>query len=196
MTYSHRLTPLLATFALGIAACSPADDPAPQEQNAVASASGEMPAVPGTAPNAVATTGPAESPTTGGDGSPIVLTALTEQDFTDNPLDGELGCSFGPDASAPPLLVARGFADDGEGRAQGLAKIGDYPERLMNTAPGGYDAMIEGGRFGGRGMTFTVTLTGGAATTGGESPANPAELLLQRADGAERTIVGVWTCGP
>ena len=184
MNQYTRILPALLPVALALSACS--QQPADQQPSA---------APPPTAATSEAVNEAALS-TRGGDGSEIMLTELTEQDFAANPLEGELACSFGENPSSAPLLVARGFADDSAGRAQGLARIGDYPQRLMAMAPGGFDAMIVGARFGGQGMTYTITLDRSEVTGGGESPSNPARLLLQRADGAERTIPGTWTCGP
>jgi hypothetical protein len=187
MNYHSRVLPILVAFALGVSACSSEAPPAAEQP----AAAGSTAAV-ASPPPSVAT----QAPTKGGDGSPISLTGLTEADFSANPLEGELTCSFAADANAAPLLVARGFADDEAGRAQALARIGSEPQRLMALAPGGFDAMIVGGRFGGPGMTYTITLDRSEVTPGGESPANPARMLLQRADGAERTFAGTWTCGP
>jgi hypothetical protein len=36
----------------------------------------------------------------------------------------------------------------------------------------------------------------GRFDTGDESVAQQASLRVQRADGAERSFTGVWTCGP
>ena len=189
MTHPKYALLALSPLALAMSACS-SETAAPVEEPAEPAAVSSSPAP---TPSATVTT---QSPTTGGDGSEIVLTALTEADYAANPLEGELGCSFASNQGGETLLAARGFVDDASGRAQGLASIGGYAERLMASAPGGFDAMIAGARFGGRGMTYTVTLTDEKPASGGESPPNPANLLLQRGDGAERTIPGTWTCGP
>ena len=49
---------------------------------------------------------------------------------------------------------------------------------------------------GGLGDLLGSVLGGGAGARGGESPPRTAELLAQRADGAERVFAGFWTCGP
>jgi len=189
MTYRYHLLPALAALALAVPGCSPEASP-PSDQPTVTSLTpAQTPTPP---PPSSAATAP---PTKGGDGSAINLMELTEQDFAANPLEGELACSFAAHENAP-LLVARGNADDEAGRSQALARIGSDVQRLMALAPGGFDAMIVGARFGGPGMTYTITLDRSEASPGGESPANPARLLLQRADGAEQTIPGTWTCGP
>jgi len=182
-----RLLPPLAPLALALAGCSPeAEEPAQQQVQAPAPTAPASPT-----PSATPDTG-----TLGGDGSQIQLAELTEADFAANPLEGELGCSFLASEGAAPILAAKGFVADETGRAQALARIGSSVERSMASVPGGFDGIISGARFGGRGMTYTVTLDESQQTPSGESPALPARLLLQRADGAERTIAGTWTCGP
>jgi len=179
-----RLLSLLL-FPLTLAACS-----AGPEEPVTPPAEEAEPAQPAPAPVAAAS----NSPTQGGDGSPIHLTALIPADLEANPLEGELGCHFVEEGK--PLLVAMGNVADENGHAQGLAKIGDYTERLFAREAGGFDGLPDGAEFSGKGMTFTVTRTSDTPVGAGESPPYPAELLAQRADGAERMIVGRWTCGP
>jgi hypothetical protein len=188
---------LLAAGAL--AACSqPADAPANQAETAEAPAAetntalvdAPAPATPAPSASASSSPVPAEGETVGGDGSEIRLLPLTEADLTATPLQGELACSFA--TGRDPLLLAKGDVKSKE-RSQGLVKIGDYAERVG--APGGYDAMLRGGSFGGRGTTVKIAVTG-PATGGGESPGRPATLTFLRGDGASRTIRGTWTCGP
>lgn len=128
--------------------------------------------------------------TKGGDGSPITLAALSSGDLQDAQLFGELRCVFA--ATAGQLLVAGGnvgLADP----AVGVVKVGGYVEPV--SAPGGYDGMLKGATFVGQGKTIRVAPTG-PAVGGGESPARPATLTFERADGASRTFPGRWTCGP
>jgi hypothetical protein len=138
----------------------------------------------------------APAPTTGGDGSQLVLSRLTAADLSDITLVGELACSFSESAGGPALLLARGDVADADGRASFAVKIGSYVEQGLALQDGGYDAMLDGGRFGTRGLVLTVRNVGTAASGGGESPPRTAELLAQRADGAERVFAGFWTCGP
>ncbi|KHL24696.1 hypothetical protein PK98_12190 [Croceibacterium mercuriale] len=138
----------------------------------------------------------APSPTTGGDGSDLVLTPLTAADLSGITLAGELACSFSQSAGGPSLMLARGDVADAAGRASFAVKIGSYVEQGLALQDGGYDAMLDGGRFGTRGLTLTVRKVGAAARSGGESPPRTAELLAQRGDGAERVFAGFWTCGP
>ena len=135
------------------------------------------------------------TPTTGGDGSPLVLSPLTAADLSGITLAGELACSFSDGAGGAPLLLARGDVADADGRASFAVKPGSAVEQGLALRDGGYDAMLGGERFGTRGLVLTVRDVGLPAR-GGESPPRNAELLAQRADGAERVFAGFWTCGP
>ncbi|WP_347302590.1 hypothetical protein V5740_11365 [Croceibacterium sp. TMG7-5b_MA50] len=188
----HPLLALLATAAL--AACGAPDDQSlPSEENTAVT-----PAVPTATP--VMTPAPqsatAESRTVGGDGSTLALTPLTGAELEGVTLAGELACAFATQAGEPPLLLARGDVGDDDGRASFAIKIGDYVEQGLALEDGGFDAMLDGGRFGTKGMTLSVRNVGEPARGGGESPPRQAELLAQRADGAERVFAGTWTCGP
>ncbi|MDV3455598.1 hypothetical protein RZN05_01275 [Sphingomonas sp. HF-S4] len=132
----------------------------------------------------------AEGETVGGDGSQIRLSPLTEKDIAGAALAGELACSFGQGRDT--LLLAKGDVASKE-RAWGVIKVGGYVERV--SAPGGFDGMLKGGTFAGKGTTLRLALTGPAAG-GGESPPRPATLTYLRADGASRVFRGTWTCGP
>lgn len=129
--------------------------------------------------------------TAGGDGSQIVLSALTETDLAAATLSGELACSFTAGDGAA-LLVARGNVRSKE-PAQGVIKLIDYAEPVW--AEGGFDAMVRGATFSGKGKTITIAPTGDAIG-GGESPPRPASLTFERADGARRVVAGRWNCGP
>ena len=177
MTSRFTLT-LFATLAL--AACSPSQK---NGGNSVSTeGKGSAPAKP-----AATTSGK----TIGGDGSAITLNPLSAKDIEVARLGGELACSFAT-GNAAPLLLARGDVKS-EDPAFGVVKVGDYVEQIA--APGGYDAMLDGISFVGRGKTVIVAITGDAAQ-GGESPPRPATLTYQRTDGAERSFAGNWTCGP
>ncbi|RVT89388.1 hypothetical protein [Sphingomonas crocodyli] len=130
-------------------------------------------------------------PTIGGDGSEIVLSSLSSADITKAKLRGELGCSFAS-ADGGTLLIAKGHVGSDD-PAFGIVKVGDYVEQVAT--PGGYDHMIDGATFGGKGKTIRIALTGPAIGSG-ESPPRPATLTYDRADGAQRGIAGQWTCGP
>lgn len=191
---------LLASAAL--AACSaPEDQPLPTEPG-TATTDMAPAATPVATPipdasQAVRVDNPDQpAATRGGDGSELVLSPLTAGDLSGITLAGELACSFSKGAGGQPLLLARGDVADGDGRATFAVKIGDYVEQGMMLADGGYDAMLEGGRFGTKGMVLTVRNVGAEALNSGESPPRVAELVARRADGAERVFDGFWTCGP
>ncbi|BBC70921.1 conserved hypothetical protein [Altererythrobacter sp. B11] len=164
---------LIAPFAaLAIAACSPAaDEPEPEAEASATPAAGGMA------------------------GSPIELTPLTPQDVADADLKGELGCSFTAE-NGDMLLLAMGNVADAKGHALGLAKRADAPQLLTSTEAGGYDPLPDGTSFTGSDMSYEVALTSTTAAGEGESPPFPAELRLNRQDGAMLTIPGRWTCGP
>lgn len=171
--------PLIA--ALALAACSEPASP---------------PDVPASAAPAASQAAPAAAPaaageTVGGDGSEIVLNALTSEDIEAETLPGELACSF-TTSGDEALLLARGNVASSD-PAVGVVKVGDYVERVA--APGGFDGMLGGTSFAGRGKTVVIEVTG-EPVGGGESPPRPATLTYQRADGASRTIPGQWNCGP
>jgi len=167
-----------------LAACSPD----PQEATA--------PPAEAPAPTTVPSSEPASTPepagaTVGGDGSAIDLQPLTPTDLAAETLSGELACNFSsPDDAV--LLLARGNVASDE-PAFGAVKVSGYVERVA--APGGFDGMLGGTSFAGRGKTVVIEVTG-PAEGGGESPPRPATLTDQRADGASRVFQGLWTCGP
>ena len=130
-------------------------------------------------------------PTIGGDGSQIVLSPLSPAEIDKAKLQGELACSF-TSSSSEMLLIAKGNIGSND-PAFGVVKVGDYVEQVVS--PGGYDGMIGGATFGGKGKTIRVAMTG-PAMGGGESPPRPATLTYDRADGAQRSFAGQWTCGP
>lgn len=194
-----RLLGTVATALVALAACSQPGDAggnvagaSPEstvtENAAVPPPVETAPAQPTPTPSASA---PAESETVGGDGSQIRLSPLAEKDITGAELAGELACSFGQGRDKT-LLLAKGDVASKE-RAWGVIKVGDYVERV--SAPGGFDGMLKGGTFAGKGTTLRLALTGPAAG-GGESPPRPATLTYLRADGASRVFPGTWTCGP
>jgi hypothetical protein len=176
-----------AAFAATAACSAPSSEPSQSEPAATAEAQGPRVSQPAGPPLDV-------SDTVGGDGSPILLTAVSSADLDSVKLAGELGCSFAS-PSVSPLLVAMGDVAS-QTPAQGVVKIGDYVERVSARNPGGFDAMVKGATFVGQGKMVTVALTGAPPASGGESPAYPATLTYDRADGARRVIDGFWTCGP
>lgn len=175
----------LTALVLVLSACSqPAENsPAGQAQTEQAAQSVD------TSPPAIR---PVDVPTKGGDGSPIELATLGAADISGARLAGELGCSFVTEATADPILIAKGnVASDDPSR--GIVKIGTTVERI--SASGGYDAMARGTKFYAKGIELRVAPTA-PATGGGESPPRPAMLTADRADGAQRIFAGLWQCGP
>lgn len=180
-------------IALVMAACSGPTAPEDQSEGA--------PPAPTPAPTAPVAPTPATGAdatpagdTVGGDGSPIILNALSAADLQAANLSGELGCSFASPTQSP-LLVAKGDVGS-KASAQGVVKVVDYVEQVGAKDGGGFGAMLKGATFVGRGKTVSVALTDAKPVGGGESPGYPATLTYDRADGARRVISGLWTCGP
>ncbi|WP_101927284.1 MULTISPECIES: hypothetical protein [Luteimonas] len=173
-----------------LAGCTPADDATPAQATATPAPADAAPApMDATTPDTAAPA--ATGATTGGDGSEIQLDALTESDLAGATLAGELACSFSLDGAQPLLLAKGDVASDAP--AQGVVKVAGYVEPVR--APGGFDGMTKDPTFSGQGKTLRIVETG-APIGGGESPARPATLTYQRADGASRTFDGRWQCGP
>ncbi len=177
----------VTTFALLLAACSQ-----PAENQPPAATQDETTAADKTAAASPPPIKPADIPTKGGDGSPIELVDLGEADLSGAKLAGELGCSFVADATARPILTAKGNVASSD-PARGIVKLGTTIETV--SASGGFDAIARGTKFYGKGIDLRVALTG-PATGGGESPPRPATLTADRADGAQRVYAGLWQCGP
>lgn len=175
---------IAAALLIALAAC--ASDPAERAEGSDAAPE------PAAAPADQASETPDASPNSGGDGSPIRLSPLASDDLERAELGGELGCSFA-DRGGDTLLLAKGNVASSE-PAFGIVKVGDYVEPV--SAPGGFDGMIKGAKFAGRGKTLLVERTASEPAGGGESPPYPARLTYQRADGASRSFDGLWTCGP
>lgn len=178
-----RLLACLLSTAL-LTACTPAEQESAADPTTPAVA--PAPTVADDAVPAPATTG-----TVGGDGSPIQLDPLSVADIEGADLQGELACSFA-DADDVALLHAMGTVAS-QAPAQGIVNVAGNVEPVR--APGGFDGMAHDVTFTGRGKTITIARTGRSAG-GGESPAHPATLTYQRADGASRAIAGQWQCGP
>ena len=181
-----RNIPLAMAAALLAAGCS---DPEQANNTAIANVE-DLVIPPDEIMNDNAADDIAGNATIGGDGSQIELNALSAADLASEKLEGELGCSFSTETA--PMLVAKGNVASKDA-AQGRVKVADFVERIA--APGGYDAMAKGATFTGKGKTIRIAVTG-PAQGGGESPARPATLTYQRADGAERIFIGRWVCGP
>jgi hypothetical protein len=194
MLYSR----LLCAAPLLLAACSDPAVPPAAENLATSSDTAAPPAENWIDPTPLPSPQPSETPaepgnaTIGGDGSQITLAALHDGDAEG--LDGELACSFAESRGGSALLIAR--ADVGKAaRAFAVVRNSDVRETLAGTATGGFGAMEKELTLGGKGLTVRVTPQDRLAT-GDESVAQRASLRVQRADGAERSLAGVWTCGP
>ena len=192
----------MASLALA-AACN--SETAPPDSPPSASASDAAvtptPEVPSEAPPAEMVTGvpdgePIDSGTIGGDGSDLRIDPLTNADVVGANLRGELGCSFTRTGDKPPLVMAKGDVG-GPDRAVAVVRFAGSAERMTSTEDGGFDAIVDGGRFATRGLTIDIR-RGKAPMPGatGESPPYPAAMRAMRADGAERSFNGTWTCGP
>lgn len=180
MQTNLRFTSLISACALaftGLAACS---EQAEAPASDVASTATE------------ANTAPAPTPPAETGGAEIDLKPLTEADLAGK-LTGELGCSF-IFGEVHAILVAMGNVKPEE-RSSAIISNGGVAEQLQSTTTGGYDGMVEGVTFGGRGMTVKIAKLE-EKPTGTEQVAYTATLTAQRADGAERVYPGVWTCGP
>lgn len=134
------------------------------------------------------------SATIGGDGSDLVLTGLEESDV-DGRLQGELNCAFTGE-NGDTLLIASANVG-GDEPIFALVKVGDTIEVMAGRAGGGYDRMVNGTGYGGRGLTVEIArLSSQSLNAGREGLAYDATLRADRADGARRTWDGVWSCGP
>lgn len=194
--------PVSRLFCAAVSPFAVACSPQPAEQEGGVNAATNLAAA---APSAQASPAAAETPalpvpdpsplpgeTVGGDGSAIRLATLQPDDASG--LEGELACSFAASGAQGTILLGR--ADVGkEARAFAVVRNAGVLERLAGTQLGGFGAMEKSATFGGKGLTIRVTPQG-RLETGNESVAQRAELLVQRADGAERKIEGIWTCGP
>jgi hypothetical protein len=148
----------------------------------------------GGAPSLTGIKEPGTDHLTRGDGSPILLSALSRAEIEGADLAGELGCDF---ASGPTsvLLIAKGDVAS-PSSARGIVKIGEFVEPVVAGEVGGFNAMLDGTTFVGQGKTIRIAVAKAAAAEGGESPPHRATLTYQRADGASRKLAGLWTCGP
>jgi hypothetical protein len=124
-------------------------------------------------------------------GTDDLLRPLTTEMLQDADLEGEIGCSF-TDNEADVLVVAFGnvATDD---PADAIVMVRDRPKRL--SAPGGFDAMLEGTTFAGEALELEVEIVG-ETIGGGESPPFRARLTVRPADVRSQVHEGFWTCGP
>lgn len=126
----------------------------------------------------------------GAQASGVALQALSAEDIDAAKLSGELACGFAVDPQQTIMLAHGDVAS--KNPAQGIVKVNGAVKKV--SAPGGFDAMIEGARFSGNGVSIVIKVTG-EATGDGESPPRPATLTFAGMEGATN-IEGQWTCGP
>lgn len=70
-----------------------------------------------------------------------------------------------------------------------------YTEVLANAQAGGFNDLLDGVTLTGKGLIVRLA-RGANQPTGNESTRHGATLNVKRADGAERTCDGTWTCAP
>jgi len=152
--------------ALLLAACSPAEDAPPEEEQA------SLPAPPARP-----------------------RTALLPEDIEGAALAGELACAFSEGENAAPLLFARADVR-ADSTAEGVLKLGPSVVTLRAAEAGGFNALTHGGRFTSGDLTATVAVTSPEPLGDGESPPRAATLTIESAALAPDRIEGRWTCGP
>jgi len=131
--------------------------------------------------------------TVGGDGSEITLQSLGREQLDGVDLHGELACSFA-DADGATLLLARADVVP-DGIVRGAVNNNGYLELLGNGRAGGFNDLSDGITLSGKGLTLELQ-RGESRPTGDETTQHAATLVVQRADGAERSYDGTLTCGP
>ncbi len=128
------------------------------------------------------------------------LEELDEADIRSARLEGELACTFRHEDGQAPIFFGRGNVLDDVG-AIAAVKYGGSVQRLEMEGRGGYDAMADGARFGGQGLTLTIATTGDdplpeKPQVAMESPAYPATLTFTGPGEARQMIEGLFECGP
>ncbi len=165
---------IVPTLVLALAACSPAPVPSPNASEAE----------PAPIESGI-TRAPTPSPT------PITLGRVTEAAAAQ--VIGELRCAFLSDAS-DLLLVGAGDVDKAS-RATAVVMRGATPVLLTARAPGGFDAMAQGGSFTDAELTASIT-RGAPRETEHEGSSHTATLSVEAPGSAPVAIDGVWECGP
>ncbi len=125
-------------------------------------------------------------------------TPLTESDLREVTLAGELGCSFARRIGGEALFLGQG--DVGGEEAEGVVKLEGQLRRLSMRDAGGYDAMANGARFVGEGLSVAIDIIDdepiveepGIAM---ESTAKSATMTVLR-DDAKDVATGIFECGP
>lgn len=119
------------------------------------------------------------------------LSTLSARDVSGANGAGELACVFENEQGSSLLYAAGDVAS--QKRANGIVKVGTIVKTL--SAPGGFDGILNSATFAGEDGTLRV-LIGSTTRSNGESPARPATLTYEPANGESRTYSGLWTCGP
>lgn len=147
---------------------------------------------------------PAGEPAATGQAAAVERSATLEElgaaDLADIALEGELACAFRRTEGAAPIFLGRGNVLEDAG-AEAAAKYGGSVRRLAMEGTGGYDAMADGARFSGEGLTLTIARTGDAPIAeepkvAMESPVYPATLTVTVPGETGQTIEGLFECGP
>lgn len=128
--------------------------------------------------------------------SAVALEPLGEADLATVDLSGELACSFRREAAAAPIWLGRGDVDPAAG-AEAVVKLGGAVRKLTMDD----DAMADGARFEGEGVTLAIARSGDEPTAeqpqiAMESPTYPAVMTVSLSGRDERTIQGLFECGP
>lgn len=119
------------------------------------------------------------------------LSTLSPGDVSEANGAGELACVFENEQGNSLLYAAGDVAS--QKRATGIVKVGNVLKTL--SAPGGFDGILDSVVFAGEDETLRV-LSSSMTRPNGESPARPATLTYEPANGESRTYSGLWTCGP
>lgn len=128
------------------------------------------------------------------------LEELGEADLVGLALEGELACAFRRSGDDAPIFLGRGNVLEDAG-AEAAVKYGGSVRRLAMDGRGGYDAMADGARFDGQGLTLTIDRTGDEPIAeeprvAMESPIYPATLTFTGPGEARQAIEGLFECGP
>ncbi|WP_109808695.1 hypothetical protein [Sphingosinithalassobacter portus] len=178
---------LFSASALILAGCSPASQaPADGANEAVSVPVAKDAAIEADANRA------AELATRGGDGRPVALAPIAPADGSAVP--GELACGFTASGDDAAILLGKGFVAS-SAQPMAVVRAEDGLHRLTLSNGQGFASLRRGGDFVGPGFTITLS-PGESVADASESPAQHAELLVQREDGAKRTYRGMWRCGP
>ncbi|WP_374407608.1 hypothetical protein [Pelagerythrobacter sp.] len=132
---------------------------------------------------------------------PAGLEVLGESDISGAALKGELACGFRREGEGEGLLfLGRGNVDRTEG-ATGAVKYAGQVVSVAIDGTGGYDAMADGARFTGEGLSLSIAPQDGEPLAEDpqiamESPLHPATLTFTPEGGPEQAIQGLYECGP